>query len=190
MLSRVQLCDPLDCSPPGSSVHGIFQTRILEWVAISSSRGSSWQGDWTHVSFISCLAGGFFPTKPPGKCKNSSCQYKLVRLEVRCFSYWMITEIPGFPNNGASLIWCVCTRGHHNWVCMCVCACLILPGCQCHTTDTVKLTDNLCETKFNWPCLELTPSLFLKFPLLLLIILPFNSCLCDTPKYWYSLCLP
>ena len=35
------LCDPMDCSPPSSSVHGIFQARILEWVAISSSRGSS-----------------------------------------------------------------------------------------------------------------------------------------------------
>ena len=35
------LCDPMDCSPPGSSVHGISQERILEWVAISSSRGSS-----------------------------------------------------------------------------------------------------------------------------------------------------
>ena len=35
------LCDPMDCSSPGSSVHGIFQTRVLEWVAISYSRGSS-----------------------------------------------------------------------------------------------------------------------------------------------------
>ena len=35
------LCDPVDCSPPGSSVHGILQARILEWVAISFSRGSS-----------------------------------------------------------------------------------------------------------------------------------------------------
>ena len=40
------LCDPLDCSPPGSSVHGIFQARILKWIAISSSRGSSWPRDW------------------------------------------------------------------------------------------------------------------------------------------------
>ena len=41
-LSRVQpFCDPLDCSPPGSSVHWISQARILEWVAISFSRGSS-----------------------------------------------------------------------------------------------------------------------------------------------------
>ena len=40
-LSHVQLCDPMDCSPPGSSVHGDLQARILEWVAMSSSRGSS-----------------------------------------------------------------------------------------------------------------------------------------------------
>ena len=42
------------CSPPGSSVHGISQARILEWVAISSSRGSSWSRDWTQVSCIAC----------------------------------------------------------------------------------------------------------------------------------------
>ena len=40
----------MDCSPPGSSIHGIFQSRILEWVAISSSRGSSRPRDWTCVS--------------------------------------------------------------------------------------------------------------------------------------------
>ena len=41
LLSRVRLCDPVDCSPPGSSVHGILQARILEWVAIPFTRGSS-----------------------------------------------------------------------------------------------------------------------------------------------------
>ena len=46
------LCDPLDCSLLGSSVHGIFQARIPERVAISSSRGSSRPRDWTHISFI------------------------------------------------------------------------------------------------------------------------------------------
>ena len=50
--SRVRLCDPMDCSPPGSSVHGILQARILEWVAISSSRGSSRPRNQTHVSCI------------------------------------------------------------------------------------------------------------------------------------------
>ena len=51
-----QLCPtlryPMDCSPPGSSVHGIFQERILEWVVISFSRGSSQPRDWTQVSLI------------------------------------------------------------------------------------------------------------------------------------------
>ena len=46
------LCDPIDCSLPGSSVHGIFQARVLEWVAISFSRGSSRPRDWTRVSRI------------------------------------------------------------------------------------------------------------------------------------------
>ena len=44
------LCDPMDCSLQGSSIHGIFQTRILEWVAISYSRESSQTRDWTQVS--------------------------------------------------------------------------------------------------------------------------------------------
>ena len=61
----VQLfCDPLDCSPPGSSLHGISQARILKWVVISVSRGSSRPRNWTRIS---CLAGRFFNTEPPGK---------------------------------------------------------------------------------------------------------------------------
>ena len=50
------LCDPVDCSPPGSSVHGIVQARILEWVAMAFLRGSSQPGDWTCIS---CIAGRF-----------------------------------------------------------------------------------------------------------------------------------
>ena len=51
------LCDPMDYSPPGSSIHGILQARILEWVAISFSRGSSQPRDQTQVS---CIAGRCF----------------------------------------------------------------------------------------------------------------------------------
>ena len=51
------LCHPMDCSPPGSSVHGILQARILEWVAIPFSRGSSWSRDRIQFSYI---AGRFF----------------------------------------------------------------------------------------------------------------------------------
>ena len=54
---RATLCDPMDCSLSGSSVHGIFQARVLEWVATSFSRGSSWPRDQTLVSRI---VGGFF----------------------------------------------------------------------------------------------------------------------------------
>ena len=46
------LCDPMDCSLPGSSLHGILQARVLEWSAISFSRGSSWPRDRTRVSHI------------------------------------------------------------------------------------------------------------------------------------------
>ena len=53
------LCDPMDCSPPGSSVHGILQARIPEWVAIPFSRGSSQPRDQTQIL---CTAGGFFTT--------------------------------------------------------------------------------------------------------------------------------
>ena len=66
--SCLTLCDPI-CSLPGSSVHGILQARILEWVAIPFSRGSSWPRDWTWAS---CTAG-------------------------RCFTIWATREAPGRP---------------------------------------------------------------------------------------------
>ena len=61
------LCDSMDCNPPGFSVHEVFQARILEWIAISSSRGSFWSRDWAYVSWVSSLAGEFFTSEPPGK---------------------------------------------------------------------------------------------------------------------------
>ena len=71
-LSHVWLfCNPMGCSPLGSPVHGISQARILEWVAISFSRGSSRPRDRIRIS---CLAGGFFTTESFGKPKfNFTC---------------------------------------------------------------------------------------------------------------------
>ena len=57
----------MDCRPPGSSVHGIIQARILQWVAMPSSRESFWARNQTHASCSSCIAGGFFTTEPLGK---------------------------------------------------------------------------------------------------------------------------
>ena len=62
LLSCQTLCNSMDCSPPGSSVHGILQARILEWVAMPSSRGSSQPRDRTMSP---ALAGMFFTTEPP-----------------------------------------------------------------------------------------------------------------------------
>ena len=62
--SCLTLCNPMDFSPPGSSVHGILQARVLECVGIYFSRSSSRPRDWTQVSGT---AGRFFTTEPPGK---------------------------------------------------------------------------------------------------------------------------
>ena len=65
------LCDPMDCSPPGSSAHGVIQARILKWVAMPSSRGSSWPRDQTRVSYgLPALAGGFFTTSATWEAKE------------------------------------------------------------------------------------------------------------------------
>ena len=70
---RPTLCDPMDCSPPGSSIHGIFQARVLEWVAISFSRGSSPPRDRTRVSCIASWC--FYYLSHEGRCF----------LELSCF---------------------------------------------------------------------------------------------------------
>ena len=68
----------MNCSPPGSSVHGILQARILEWVAISSSRGSSQPAP----PAASTLADRFFTTAPLGKPKDPESPKSGSRMEV------------------------------------------------------------------------------------------------------------
>ena len=62
------LCDPMEYSPPGSSVHEILQTRILEWVGLSFSRGSSQPSNWTQVSLTS---GRFFTIWATGEARTT-----------------------------------------------------------------------------------------------------------------------
>ena len=99
-LHHVQLYDPMDHSPPGSSVHGILQARILEWVAMPSSRGSSWSRDWTRISYISwidrrvlyhkCHLGSPLSTvalcKDHGDIEIKLGFYLLLLLLLSCFS--------------------------------------------------------------------------------------------------------
>ena len=65
--SCLTLCDPVDCSPPGCSVHGTLQAGMLEWVPMPSSRGSSRPRDRSRVSRLLRWQAGSLPPVPPGK---------------------------------------------------------------------------------------------------------------------------
>ena len=85
----------MDCSPPGSSVHGILQVRILEWVAMPFSRGSSRPRDQTRVS---CIEGGFFTTEPPGKPKRVWCYVlKILQNPTGPGHSTASQQVTGFP---------------------------------------------------------------------------------------------
>ena len=71
--SHLILCDPKDCSPPGSSVHGILQAKILEWAAISYSRGSSRPRDWSQVSSAFCPGREIFHFLTTGAAWEVHC---------------------------------------------------------------------------------------------------------------------
>ena len=91
--SYLTLCSAMDYSPPSFSVHGIFQARILVWVAMPSSRGSSRPRDRTCISGIFYIAGRFFTTEPPGN--PSLCLTWCVLWEFDFESPWdLITELP------------------------------------------------------------------------------------------------
>ena len=88
------------CSPPGSSVHGILQARTLEWVAIPFSRGSSQPRDWTRISYISCTAGRFITTEPPGR-PNS--QHLCPPRKKREFIWEILTRQQALPRTTMSI---------------------------------------------------------------------------------------
>ena len=68
--SSLNLCNPMDCSLPGSSVHGLLKARILEWVAVPFSKGSSWPRDWTQVSCIVSRCFTIWTTREAHQCKR------------------------------------------------------------------------------------------------------------------------
>ena len=80
--SCLTLCDPMDCSPPGSSVHGILQARALEWVAMPSSSGSPDPGV-EPASLTSPALTGSLPLVPP---------YTYICSFSDSFPTWLITE--------------------------------------------------------------------------------------------------
>ena len=81
------LCDPTDRSPPGSSVHGILQARVLEWVAILFSRGSSRPKDWSRVCSVSCVHK-FFTTSAAWEALHSA------QSQLSCFLSLILVNAP------------------------------------------------------------------------------------------------
>ena len=94
--SCLTLCDPMDCSLTGSSVHEIFQERVLEWIAISFSRRSSWPRNRTRVS---CIAGRRFTvwaTREAKSCANS-CPLSPWCRPAPAWSYKIRAKMPALP---------------------------------------------------------------------------------------------
>ena len=118
------LCDPMDCRPPGSSVHGILQARVLEWVAMSSSRGSYWPRDQTHFcgsyivvvfftaepvenppSFAFILANGLVGlTSKVKKTKARIIKWDHIKLKSFCIVKKIIIKMKRQLINGRKLI--------------------------------------------------------------------------------------
>ena len=153
-------CNALDCSPPGSTAHAMFQARILEWVVISSSRGSSQLRDWTHVS---CIADWFFTTEASEK-PYWVCVY------INFFCMWM-------TNCSSTIYWkeylfsfvkdyflLVCTRT------LC-CSTDLFVSSFANTTSLCWLL-KLYRMSWSWLVSLLTLFFFFNFVLAVLILFP------------------
>ena len=92
------LCDPMDCSLPSSSVHGLLQARLLEWVLIPFSRGSSWLRDWTWVFHI---ADRFFTIWATREGQPTGLGHSNWFRRTLLATFWM--WIDGFPPSACSL---------------------------------------------------------------------------------------
>ena len=105
--SCLTLCGPRDRSPPGSSVHGILQARILEWVAMPPSRRSSQPRDLTCVSCGSCIAGGFLPLT------HQESPYTHTHKHTHISEHWLecnYNKYPKYRKIWVSYTTCNCVR--------------------------------------------------------------------------------
>ena len=98
------LCDPMDYSPPGSYVHGILQARMLEWVAMTSSRGSSQPRDRTHISCLLHWQADSLPLMPPGKFNQESPK-RSVLFGINCWQSVHLNSVSWEFPGSVSLPW-------------------------------------------------------------------------------------
>ena len=126
------LCDPIDCRPPDSSVFGILQVRLLEWVAISFSRRLSQPREWTCVSCSSCTAGSFFTIELWGSLTHTHiythtrvcmCVYVCVYVCVCLYVY--IKHVYTHAHTCVYVYTCM-----HTHVCVCVHTCMCMYMCM------------------------------------------------------------
>ena len=107
--SHVWLCDSTDCSLPGFSDHGLFQVRILEWVVMPSSRGSSQPRDWTHIFYVYLhWQAGSLPLAAPGK---PTAYYAAIKKneEALCFLMWAHFQNVFSEKSNCTPVCLVCT---------------------------------------------------------------------------------
>ena len=158
------VCDPMDCSLPGFSTHGILQARILDWVAIPFSRGSSWPRDW---ALVSCIAAWFFTiwaTREAWdffylhsnidytKNRESEFQPSVALQNFKCTH--TLTGLPCQPTRRESLLLYTVIHQH---VSSFACSCLMLGedyGVECHHRGILTVWDrnagNLKPSCFYW----------------------------------------
>ena len=139
------VCDPMDCNLLGSSVHGILQERILEWVAMPSSRGSSQPRDRTCVSNISWLADKFFSMRATWEVQVKSTSTKMASRPVTVVWIYGIFE--------KKKIWCLCLL---KCVCVCVCVCICV-------SERVHMCVLLSRTSSQMHCRVITWFIGLKY---------------------------
>ena len=106
--SVVSLCDPMDCSLPGSSVHGIFQARILQWIAIPFSRGSSQPRDQTQVSSIAGRCFTIWATR------EAQTLHRGNQIKMRSLM-WALTRYDCYPHKKRKFGWSYLQRGTIMW---------------------------------------------------------------------------
>ena len=98
------LCNPMDCSPPVSSVHEVLQTRILEWVAMLFSRGSSWPGIEPPSLLSPTLQAGSLPLAPPRKPLMKYILREMIQLKFAT-CYFLLYLVPCCQSRYKILIW-------------------------------------------------------------------------------------
>ena len=114
-LSRVQLCNLMDQSPSGFSFYGILQARILEWAAMLSSMESSQSRFWMHISYVSCIASGFFTTSATWETPWTVSKQPTLR-----FVKWLVDRYHRqqlFQAHSRSSLWqfSSCLTNHTSW---------------------------------------------------------------------------